>query len=169
MGQRRVFTKEFKEEAVVLARTSGRNQTDIANSLGIDVNTLCRWKREVKDENIVITDNKGSVINDFTNSSGQKIIENSKDANDGTQAENNFFPIIKKPRTPGLPYDDSEYFHFYSKIGNLVYRGGGVGSMRFGEYFDLKTGFLVDIENVDTWKGTGFDPEGPSILDGEKK
>jgi len=46
MGQRRVFTKEFKEEAVALARTSGKPQTDIANSLGIDVNTLCRWKRE---------------------------------------------------------------------------------------------------------------------------
>jgi len=48
MGTRRVFTKEFKEEAVVLARTSGRTQTEIANSLGIDINMLSRWKREAE-------------------------------------------------------------------------------------------------------------------------
>jgi len=46
MGQRRIFTKEFKEEAVVLARTSNRTMTDIAADLGIDANMLCRWKRE---------------------------------------------------------------------------------------------------------------------------
>jgi transposase len=46
MGQRRVFTKEFKEEAVTLARTSGRSLTDISRDLGIDVNMLCRWKKE---------------------------------------------------------------------------------------------------------------------------
>ena len=48
MAKRRVFTKEFKEEAVALARTSGRSQTDIAHSLGIDINTLSRWKREAE-------------------------------------------------------------------------------------------------------------------------
>jgi transposase len=46
MAKRRVFTREFKEEAVTLARTSGRTQTDIANSLGVDINMLSRWKRE---------------------------------------------------------------------------------------------------------------------------
>ena len=46
MGKRRVFTKEFKEEAVALAKTPGRNLTDTAKDLGIDVNMLCRWKRE---------------------------------------------------------------------------------------------------------------------------
>jgi len=48
MAKRRVFTKAFKEEAVTLARTSGRSQTDIANSLGIDINMLSRWKREAE-------------------------------------------------------------------------------------------------------------------------
>jgi transposase len=48
MAQRRVFTKEFKEEAVALIRTSDRTVTDIANSLGINVNMLCRWKREAE-------------------------------------------------------------------------------------------------------------------------
>jgi transposase-like protein len=48
MAQRRTFTKEFKEEAVALAQTSERSQTDIAASLGIDVNMLSRWKREAE-------------------------------------------------------------------------------------------------------------------------
>jgi transposase len=43
---RRVFTKEFKEQALELVRTSGRTQTAIAVDLGIDVNMLNRWKRE---------------------------------------------------------------------------------------------------------------------------
>jgi transposase len=46
MAKRRIFTKEFKEEAVALAQTSGRSQTEIAASLGIDINMLSRWKRE---------------------------------------------------------------------------------------------------------------------------
>ena len=51
MGKnRRVFTKEFKEEAITLVKTSGRSYTDIANSLGIDVNMLCRWRRESEAE-----------------------------------------------------------------------------------------------------------------------
>jgi transposase len=48
MGKRRTFAREFKEEAVTLARTSERSLTDIAGSLGIDVNMLCRWKREAE-------------------------------------------------------------------------------------------------------------------------
>jgi transposase len=48
MGERRVFTKEFKENAVELARTSGRKQQDVAKDLGIDGNTLARWKREAE-------------------------------------------------------------------------------------------------------------------------
>ena len=48
MAERRIFTKEFKEEAIALARTSVRSQKDIAKDLGIDVNMLCRWKREAE-------------------------------------------------------------------------------------------------------------------------
>jgi len=50
MGKRRTFTKEFKEEAVALVKSSGRSYTDIANSLGIDINMLCRWRREAEVE-----------------------------------------------------------------------------------------------------------------------
>jgi transposase len=49
MGKRRVFTKEFKEEALELVRTSGRTQTDIAKDLGIDIGLLNRWKREAEE------------------------------------------------------------------------------------------------------------------------
>jgi len=82
--------------------------------------------------------------------------------------ENKFTPIIISPRTPGLPYDDSEFYeNFPQKIRDLVYRGGGVGSMKFGEYFDLLTGDFVETENESTnWnttrQGHGFAPEGPS-------
>jgi transposase-like protein len=45
MAQRRIFTKEFKEEAMAPRRTSGRSKTYIAKDLSIAVNMLCRWKR----------------------------------------------------------------------------------------------------------------------------
>jgi transposase-like protein len=64
MVQRRVFIKEFKEEAIALTRTSGRTVTDIAGSLGVDVNMLCRWKREseraVLNGNIKVFPGKGN-------------------------------------------------------------------------------------------------------------
>jgi transposase len=43
MTQQRRFTKEFKEEAVRLAQTSGRPQREIAGDLGIGLSTLVRW------------------------------------------------------------------------------------------------------------------------------
>ena len=43
MTQQRRFTKEFREEAVRLARTSGRTQREIAGDLGVGLSTLVRW------------------------------------------------------------------------------------------------------------------------------
>ena len=43
MTQQRRFTKEFEEEAVRLAQTSGRTQREIAGELGIGLSTLVRW------------------------------------------------------------------------------------------------------------------------------
>ena len=43
MPQQRRFTKEFREEAVRLAQTSGRTQREIAGDLGIGLSTLVRW------------------------------------------------------------------------------------------------------------------------------
>jgi len=39
MKQQRRFTKEFEDEAVRLARSSGRTQREIADDLGIGLST----------------------------------------------------------------------------------------------------------------------------------
>lgn len=47
MGERRSFTKEFKVEAVRLARESG-NMTRTARELGIRRNMLERWREDLE-------------------------------------------------------------------------------------------------------------------------
>ena len=47
--ERRVFTKEFKREAVRLIETSGRTIAQIADDLGVGLSTLTRWKRFYRD------------------------------------------------------------------------------------------------------------------------
>lgn len=42
--ERRVFTEEFKREAVRLLKTSGRTIAQVAEDLGIGLSTLTRWK-----------------------------------------------------------------------------------------------------------------------------
>jgi transposase len=49
MGEKRFFTKEFKERAVELALKADRKQSEIAAELGIDGNVLSRWKREARE------------------------------------------------------------------------------------------------------------------------
>jgi transposase len=49
MGRRRTYTKEFKESAIDLYHSSGRNATEIAEELGIHKENLCRWLRESKE------------------------------------------------------------------------------------------------------------------------
>jgi transposase len=46
------FTKEFEDEAVRLAQTSGRTHREIADDLGIGLSTLTRWisKRRDRDD-----------------------------------------------------------------------------------------------------------------------
>ena len=46
--QRRLYTKEFKLEAIQLVHSQGGNASVVARNLGIDPNTLNRWIREVK-------------------------------------------------------------------------------------------------------------------------
>lgn len=43
MTQQKRFTKEFEEEAVRLALTSGRTRRLIATDLGVGLSTLTRW------------------------------------------------------------------------------------------------------------------------------
>jgi transposase len=47
--ERRIFTKEFKEQAVLLTETSGKKVSEIASDLGIRENMLWRWKKELRE------------------------------------------------------------------------------------------------------------------------
>jgi len=50
--KRKLFTKEFEEEAVRLVRTSGRTKREIAGDLGVGVSTLTRWLARSRDRAI---------------------------------------------------------------------------------------------------------------------
>jgi transposase len=53
MTQQRRFSKEFEDEAVRLAQTSGRTQREIAGDLGIGLSTLVRWIGRSRDGHAV--------------------------------------------------------------------------------------------------------------------
>ncbi|MDR2792241.1 MAG: flagellar M-ring protein FliF [Treponema sp.] len=133
----------------------------------------------LNDENIVITDQRGLILNDFTGMAdidrlsliekGNKMIRNLesqyraailsslqsifgsdrvRDLNIKIEMDlsrqnvntEEFFPVTLKPRTPGLSYDDSE-------MAPSITRSKTTSST--------------------TWKGTGFNPEGPSGVEGQ--
>jgi len=48
--KRRAFDRQFKVDAVSLVVNGGRTIVDVARDLGIDANTLYRWKREFTKE-----------------------------------------------------------------------------------------------------------------------
>jgi transposase len=48
MAKRRVFSKEFKEQAVLLTESSDKKVSVIADDLGIGESTLWRWKDELR-------------------------------------------------------------------------------------------------------------------------
>ena len=58
MSERTRYTREFKEEAVELLKSSGKTSIEIANDLGINRDNLLRWKREFEAEER----NTGTVI-----------------------------------------------------------------------------------------------------------
>jgi transposase len=45
---RRIFSPEFKQEAIALVRRSGQSANQVAKELGINQTTLSRWQREAK-------------------------------------------------------------------------------------------------------------------------
>jgi|SRR6267154_4351106 len=49
---RRLYTREFKLEAVRLAAVDGRPKAQIARQLGIRVNQLRKWRQEFELENL---------------------------------------------------------------------------------------------------------------------
>ena len=48
--QRKRFDRQFKIDAVSLAVNGGRTVVEVARDLGVDANTLYRWKREFTTE-----------------------------------------------------------------------------------------------------------------------
>jgi transposase len=50
MGQRRKFSAEYKREAVAMLTAPGVSVSQIAAELGIAVNVLGRWRRELRQE-----------------------------------------------------------------------------------------------------------------------
>jgi transposase len=50
MGQRRKFSAEYKREAVAMLSAPGVSVSQIAAELGIAVNVLGRWRRELRQE-----------------------------------------------------------------------------------------------------------------------
>jgi transposase len=46
--KRKKYTQEFKEEAVKLVTEQGYQITEAARNLGVNVNMLGRWKREIE-------------------------------------------------------------------------------------------------------------------------
>jgi transposase len=48
MGKGRTFTREFKENAVHLAQTSGKSVSQVARDLGISIHTLHDWRRQAR-------------------------------------------------------------------------------------------------------------------------
>jgi transposase len=58
------FSKEFGDEGVRLARTSGRTRREIADDLGIGLSTLTRWISRRRDQEIEMPD--GAAFQDMT-------------------------------------------------------------------------------------------------------
>ena len=56
---RKVYTKEFKDEAVRLSQTSGKRVAQVAKDLGISENTLLVWRRDtISERRLPVADNE---------------------------------------------------------------------------------------------------------------
>lgn len=62
MRTRRVFTREFKEEAVKLVLAGDTTATQVAQDLGIGYNLLTRWVREQRKNGLVAFPGKGKLL-----------------------------------------------------------------------------------------------------------
>jgi transposase len=50
MGDRRRYDRQFKVEAVRLVTDGGKRATEVARDLGIHVNLIYNWKKELADD-----------------------------------------------------------------------------------------------------------------------
>jgi transposase len=58
-NQRRIYTREFKTEAVRLNTEKGIRVTQVSKDLGISPHLLCRWKRELQNNGEIAFRGKG--------------------------------------------------------------------------------------------------------------
>lgn len=49
-NQRKTYSKEFKQDALELVKSSGKNVSEVARDLGINSGLLNRWHRETRQE-----------------------------------------------------------------------------------------------------------------------
>jgi transposase len=58
---RRVYTQEFKDEAVRLAQTSGKSIAQVARDLGISYHTLLMWRDDaISERRLPVPDNESA-------------------------------------------------------------------------------------------------------------
>jgi flagellar M-ring protein FliF len=179
--EQRLFRSEQNPvtASVIIIPKPGSNITEDRKKIEGIQKTLKFAVEGLRDENIVITDQNGMVLNDFEGMAEMdrltlieretKIVQTQeakyradvlkslqgtftpdrvRDLNikidmDMSKKEINtdeYYPITIKERTPGLPYDDSE----------------------------LTNSFIISRSTSETsWKGTGFNPEGPAGVEGQ--
>jgi len=95
--QRRRFTREFKVEAVRLARAGNKSQKAVAEDLGINPETLYRWAHELRQDPAQSFPGNGQL------KERDREVENLRRDNARLQAENAFLKkvsayFVKSPR-----------------------------------------------------------------------
>ena len=66
MTERRVYTKEFKAEAVRLVNEGTESVSEVAKRLGIDVGSLGKWKRAAERDGGVLTPGAKAMVSSAT-------------------------------------------------------------------------------------------------------
>ncbi|MDR1971577.1 MAG: flagellar M-ring protein FliF [Treponema sp.] len=179
--ERTLFRSEQNPTTASVIITPKPGSDITANRKKIEgIQKLLRFAIEgLTDQNIVITDHAGNVLNDFENMAAVDRIDviereskhiqtleakyraqvlaalqqtfsddrvrdlNIKidmDMSRRSIERERYSPIVLKPRTPGLPYDDSEMVESFT---------------------------LAESVSDTTWRGTGYNPEGPAGVEGQ--
>ncbi|MDR2177830.1 MAG: flagellar M-ring protein FliF [Treponema sp.] len=179
--ERALFRSEQNPTTASVIITPRPGSDIITNRKKIEgIQKLLRFAIEgLTDDNIVITDQAGNVLNDFENMAAadrlvliereNKFIQTleakyrsqvlaalqvtfgadrvrdlnikiNMDMSQKSIARETYSPIVKKERTPGLSYDDSEL---------------------------LDSLTISESTSGTTWTGTGFNPEGPAGVEGQ--
>jgi len=176
----RLFASEQNPVTASVSITPRPGSDIIENRRKIEgIQRLIRFAIEgLRDDNIVITDHRGNVLNDFEGMAEwdrlslidrqAKMIQRleaqyrakiltslqntytsnrvrdldlkiAMDMSQRSVATEEFFPITRRPRTPDLPYDDSEVLDSVTRS---------------------------RATSTTSWRGTGFNPEGPAGVEG---